>query len=95
MRIPHSLLILTPTQTTIEHDLFAIPGNINSGTAKVTGEAVFHDQPGPPVLFGNGRQVTSNVDRSLIESSGRNGFVLAFNDNDPAAFDPICAALAG
>jgi hypothetical protein len=79
------------TQTTIEDDLFAIPGDVNSGTATFTGEAVFHDGTGAPVLFGNGRQVTSNVDGSLIESSGRNDFVR----NDPAALVLICAALGG
>jgi hypothetical protein len=83
------------TQTTIEDDLYAIPGEMNSGTATFTGENMYRTGTGAPVLFGNGRQVTSNVDGSLIESSGRNDFVLAFNENDPAAFDPICAALAG
>ena len=83
------------TQTTIEDDQYTIPGDMSSGTATFTGEGVFHDGTGAPVLFGNGRQVNSNVDGSLLESSGRNDFVLFFNDNDPAAFDQICAALAG
>lgn len=83
------------TQTTVEDDRYTIPGDISSGTATFTGEGVFHDGTGAPVLFGNGRQVNSNVDGSLLESSGRNDFVLFFNDNDPAAFDQICAALAG
>jgi hypothetical protein len=83
------------TQTTIENDEYAIPGDMSSGTATFTGEIVFRVGTGAPILFGNGRQVMSNVDGSLIESSGRNDFVLAFNENDPAAFAPICAALGG
>ena len=83
------------TQTTIEDDQYTIPGDMSSGTATFTGENVYHDGTGAPVLFGNGRQVNSNVDGSLLESSGRNDFVLFFNDNDPTAFDQICAALAG
>jgi hypothetical protein len=83
------------TQTTVENDEYAIPGNMSSGTATFTGETMFHDGTGAPVLWGNGRQLTSNVDGSLIEGSGRNDFTLFFNDNDPAAFDQICAALAG
>jgi hypothetical protein len=83
------------TQTTIEDDEFAIPGDTNSGTATFTGENVYRVGTGVPLLFGNGRQVMSNVDGSLLESSGRNDFVLAFNENDPAAFAPLCAALAG
>jgi hypothetical protein len=83
------------TQTTIEDDEYAIPGDMSSGTATMTGENVFRVGTGAPILFGNGRQVISNVDGSLLESSGRNDFVLAFNENDPAVFAPICAALAG
>lgn len=83
------------TQTSVEEDLYAIPGDMNSGTATITGEQVFHDRTGAPIVFGNGRQVYSIVDQSLIESSGRNDFVLAFNENDPAALAPLCAALAG
>jgi hypothetical protein len=90
---PSAGTVVPYTQTTIENDEYAIPGDINSGTATLTGEAVFHDQTGAPLFFGNGRQVTSNVDGSLIESSGRNDFVLALND--PTVFAPICAALAG
>jgi hypothetical protein len=86
--------VIPYTQTSIENDEYAIPGDMNSGTATFTGENVYHDQTGAPVLFGNGRQVMSNVDGSLLESSGRNDFVLAFNENDPAVFAPICAALA-
>lgn len=56
---------------------------------------MFHNHTGAPVLFGNGRQVTSAVDASLISSSGRNDLVLAFYENDPAAFAPICVALGG
>jgi hypothetical protein len=84
------------TQTSIENDEYAIPGDMSSGTATFTGSNMFHDPgTGAPVLWGNGRQLTSNVDGSLIESSGRNDFVLAFNEDDPAVFAPICAALAG
>jgi hypothetical protein len=83
------------TQTSIENDLYAIPGDMNSGTATFTGENIYRVGTGAPLLFGNGRQVTSIVDQSLIESSGRNDFVLAFNENDPSVFAPICAALAG
>ena len=68
---------------------------MNSGTATFTGENIYRTGTGAPVLFGTGRQVMSNVDGSLIESSGRNDFVLAFHENDPSVFAPICAALAG
>ena len=88
-------VVVPDTQTTIEDDLFAIPGDINSGAATFTGENIYRTATGAPVLFGNGGQVTSNVDGSLLESSGRDDFVLAFNENDPTAFDPICAALGG
>jgi hypothetical protein len=84
------------TQTTIENDEYTTPGDMNSGTATFTGSNMFHDPgTGAPVLWGNGRQLTSNVDGSLIEGSGRNDFTLYFYENDPAAFDLICAALAG
>jgi hypothetical protein len=83
------------TQTTVENDEYAIPGDMSSGTATFTGENMFHHGTGAPLLFGNGRQVSSTVDGSLIESSGRNDFVLAFNENDPSVFAPICAALRG
>jgi hypothetical protein len=83
------------TQTTIENDEYTIPGDMSSGTATFTGENMFHGGAGAPVLWGNGRSVNSNVDGSLIESSGRNDFVLAFVENDPSVFAPICAALAG
>jgi hypothetical protein len=84
------------TQTTIENDEYTIPGDMSSGTATITGSNTFHDPgTGAPVLWGNGRQLISNVDGSLIEGSGRNDFTLFFYENDPAAFDLICAALAG
>ena len=68
---------------------------LSSGTATFTGKNLYREGTGAPVLFGNGRQVASAVDGSLIASSGRNDFVLACNENDPAAFAPICAALDG
>jgi hypothetical protein len=83
------------TQNTVENDEYAIPGDMSSGTATFTGENVYRVGTGAPLLFGNGRQAFSNVDGSLLESSGRNDFVLAFNENDPSVFAPICAALAG
>jgi hypothetical protein len=83
------------TQTTVVDDVYTIPGDMSSGTETSTGENVYRVGTGAPVLFGNGRQVSSNVDGSLLESSGRNDFVLAFNENDPSVFGPICAALAG
>jgi hypothetical protein len=83
------------TQTMIEDDEYAIPGDMSSGTATFTGEMLVHPGTGAPVLWANGRQLTSNVDGSLIESSGRNDLVLYFNENDPAAVDSICAAVAG
>jgi hypothetical protein len=83
------------TQTSVENDEYAIPGDMSSGTATFTGENIYRVGTGAPLLFGTGRQLTSNVDGSLIESSGRNDFVLAFNENDPSVFAPICAALAG
>jgi hypothetical protein len=92
---PIAGLVVPYTQTTVEDDEYAIPGDMSSGTATFTGENVYRVATGAPLLFGNGRQVTSNIDGSLIESAGRNDFVLAFNENDPAAFDEICAALAG
>jgi hypothetical protein len=79
----------------IEDDEYAIPGDMSSGTATFTGEMLVHPGTGAPVLWANGRQQASNVDGSLIESSGRSDLVLYFNDNDPAAVDSICAALAG
>lgn len=63
--------------------------------ATFTGENIYRLGTGAPLLFGARRHLTSNVDGSLIESSGRNDFVLAFNENDPAVFAAICAALAG
>jgi hypothetical protein len=71
---------------------------MSSGTATFTGSNVFHDPgTGAPVLWGNGRQLVNNppATGSLIEGSGRNDFTLYFYENDPAAFDLICAALAG
>jgi hypothetical protein len=88
--------IVPYSQTTIENDEYAIPGDMSSGTATITGSNMFHDPgTGAPVLWGNGRQLISNVDGSLIEGSGRNDFPLFFYENDPAAFNLICAALAG
>jgi hypothetical protein len=83
------------TQTSVENDEYATPGDMTSGTTTFTGENMYRVGTGAPLLFGNGRQVFSNVDGSLIESSGRNDFVLAFNENDRSVFGPICAALAG
>ena len=83
------------TQTAVEDDLYAIPGDTSSGTATFTGETMFHDGTGAPILWGNGRQVTSPDGSILYEASGRNDFTLYFYENDPAAFDAICAALAG
>ena len=83
------------TQTTVEDDVPAIPGDLNSSTSTFTGESVFHDGTGAPVLFGNGRQVINFDGSVLYESSGRNDFTLFFYENDPTAFDPICAALGG
>jgi len=81
------------TQTTVETDVFAIPGDLNSETATFMGETMFHDGTGAPVLFGNGRTVTNFDGSVLYESPGRNDFNLFFYENDPAAFNPICAAL--
>jgi hypothetical protein len=50
------------TQTTIENDEYAIPGDMSSGTATFTGSNMFHDGTGAPVLWGNGRLLISNVD---------------------------------
>jgi hypothetical protein len=83
------------TETVIEDDEYTTPGDLSSGTTTFTGEQMFHDGTGAPILWGNGRQLTSNVDGSLIEGSGRNDFTLAFFENDPSVFAPICAALAG
>jgi hypothetical protein len=30
-----------------------------------------------------------------VFTAGRNDFILAFSENDPAVLDPICAALGG
>jgi hypothetical protein len=87
--------IVPYTQTMIEDDEYAIPGDMSSGTATFTGEMLAHPGTGAPVLWANGRQLTSNVDGGLIQSSGRNDLVLYFNENDPAAVDSICAALVG
>jgi hypothetical protein len=92
---PSAGTVVPYTQTSVENDEYVIPGDMTSGTATFTGENMYRDGTGPPILWGNGRQVISNVDGSLIESSGRNDLVLAFNENDPSAFAPICAALAG
>jgi hypothetical protein len=54
-----------------------------------------HDGTGAPVLTGNGRQVPNADGSALYESLGRNDFTLYVYENEPAAFDPICAALAG
>lgn len=88
--------VVPDTQTTIEDDLFAIPGDINSGAATFTGENIYRTaRPARRSSSATAGQVTSNVDGNLLESSGRDDFVLAFNENDPTAFDPICAALGG
>lgn len=81
------------TQNNVEVDLLAIAGDLNSATSTFTGETVFHDRTGAPILFGNGRQVTNADGSVLYESSGRNDFTLFVYENDPAAIDPICAAL--
>jgi hypothetical protein len=92
---PMTGAIVPYTQTTVENDVFAIPGELTSETATFTGENVWRAGPGAPVLFGNGRSVLNFDGSVLYESSGRNDINLFIFENDPAAFDQICAALAG
>jgi hypothetical protein len=91
---PLTAATVTYTQTSNELDVLAVPGDFNSATTTYTGENVYHNETGAPVLFGNGRQVTNFDGSVLYESSGRNDFTLAFYENDPAVFDEVCAALA-
>lgn len=83
------------TQETVETDVLAIPGDLNSSTTTFTGETVLRSATGAPLLYGNGRQVGTIDGSELYSSSGRNDFIATFYQGDADAFDRVCAALAG
>jgi hypothetical protein len=82
------------TQHNVENVDFSVPGDVNNATNTFTGENIYRLPTGGKFLLqAVGRQVF-NWDQSVLFSShGPNAFVDAFYENDPHAFDQICAAL--
>jgi hypothetical protein len=81
------------TQHNLQTIVWAVPGDDATATQTVTGENIYRLPTGKSVLQAVGMQVF-NIDQSLLFSShGPNAFVAAFYENDPHAFDQICAAL--
>ena len=74
-------------------DVLAIPGDLSSSTETVTGENILREPTGPPVMIGVGRQVYNFDQSDLFFSAGRNDFVEAFFEGDPAPLERVCAAL--
>jgi hypothetical protein len=91
---PTTGAVVPYTQHNLETGLFPTPGDFTSGTSTITGENIYRLPTGKFVLQAVGMQVF-NIDQSVLFSShGPNAFVDAFFENDPHAFDKICAALA-
>jgi hypothetical protein len=80
------------TQTWIQTDVLAVPGDLGSATATWTGEFVLKPATGPPIVIGAGRDVFA-PDGSLDFQSGPSGF-LGLLAGDPSVVEPVCAALA-
>ena len=81
------------TQDNVADFVLAVPGDFTTATQTVTGENIYRLPTGKFVFQAVGMQVF-NWDQSVLFSShGPNGFVDAFYENDPHAFDQICAAL--
>jgi hypothetical protein len=80
------------TEHSVETDVPAVPGDETSEIVTFTGENIYRTPTGKFVLQAVGRQVF-NFDGDLLSSHGPNAFVAAFYENDPHAFDQICAAL--
>jgi hypothetical protein len=81
------------TQHNVQTIVWAVPGDDSTATQTVTGENIYRLPTGKFVLQAVGMQVF-NIDQSVLFSShGPNAFVDAFFENDPHAFDQICAAL--
>jgi hypothetical protein len=73
--------------------VFGVPGDFTSGIDIITGENIYRTPTGQFVLLAVGRQVFTFDQSELLSSHGPNAFVAAFYENDPHAFDQICAAL--
>lgn len=81
------------TQHNVADFVLAVPGDFTTATQRVTGENIYRLPKGKFLFQAVGMQVF-NWDQSVLFSShGPNGFVDAFYENDPHAFDQICAAL--
>ena len=90
---PNTGATVSYTQTGVETDMLAVPGDFTSATVTITGQNVYRAGAGKPVLLSAGRQVFNFDGSELISNHGPNAFVAAFYEGDPHAFDRICAAL--
>ena len=79
------------TQTWIQTEVLAVPGDLGSATATWTGEFVLRPATGPPIVIGAGRDVFA-PDGSLDFQAGPSGFLDLLAD-DPSVVEPLCAAL--
>jgi len=79
----------TQNQTTV--DDLAVPGQLSSATATLTGEFDAHAQGGAPVVIGAGRAVFA-PDGSVVFQAGPTGF-LDLLSGDSAVVDRVCQAL--
>lgn len=80
------------TQSQTWTDVLAVPGDLGSATATLTGELVIHPPAGAPVLIGAGRTVFA-PDFTIEFQAGPSGFIDLII-GDPSAVGPLCAALA-
>ena len=83
------------TQRYVQTDVLSWRGDLTSSTETVTGELLMRLPTGAPVLFGMGRQVYNFGQSELFSSAGRNDFVEAFFEGDPAPLARVCGALTG
>jgi hypothetical protein len=81
------------TQVQETTDELAVPGDFSSATTTITGQMHIRTSTGAPVLIGAGRLVFA-PDGSVEFQAGPSGF-LGLIFGEPAAVDPICAALRG
>jgi hypothetical protein len=79
------------TQTRIQTDVLAVPGDRSSATTTLTGELVLKPATGPPIVIGAGKDVFA-PDGSLDFQAGPSGF-LDLLAGDPSVVEPTCAAL--
>lgn len=92
---PLTATALGYTQRYVQTDVLAVPGDLTSSTETVTGENLMRPPTGAPVLFGMGRQVYNFDQSELFFSAGRNDYVEAFFEGDPAPLARVCGALTG